>query len=143
MRQRIPASVITDATGTQIRLTMRSTGSAGIVVGECWFGLKGAGDFDFTGTQVQVTFNGGSTTASVGVNTDLVTDPITFAYTGTADLEIFYFFSGATSWTSYDGGGGASMVNGQKNSNDHGTTTGTGYSNTIAKNAFKLIEVLV
>lgn len=139
-RQRIGAAAISDATGSQVRLTIRSA-SGGAVVGECWFGKAGAGTFDFDGTQVQVTFGGGSTGASVGANTDIVSDPITFAYTGTVDLMAFYYFSGTTNLTFYPGmsGGG----NAQKNANDHGTTSASGYASSAFDNAMKLIEAFV
>lgn len=139
-RQRIGNAAITNLTGFKVRLTIQSA-TVGAVVGECWVGKAGAGTFDFDGSQVQATFNGGSAGATIGASTDLVTDPITMPYTGTDDLMAFYFFSGTTNLTFFPGmsGGG----NAQKNSNDHGTTTGTGYSTSAFDNAIKLIEAFV
>lgn len=142
MRQRIPASAITDVNGSQVRFTLRPTVSAGVNVSKMYVGLAGAGTYDFASTPTQAFF-GGSATGSVAAGTgSLVCDGVALAYTGTADLMVSVFFAAApaTSMTSY---AMTSGQNGQRVGDFASSVTVTGFSASAPTNVFQTVEGLV
>lgn len=142
MRQRIPASGLTDVNGSKVRFTIRSTGSASINITKMYVGLAGAGTYDFSAAPTQDHFGGSASGSVAAGGNDLVSDGVTLAYTGTADLMVSVYFtaSPATSLPTYNLTGSS---NGSKSGDDAVTTLGSGYSNSAFGMAFRVVEALV
>jgi len=138
IRQIIPATILSDVSGTKIRLTLQF-GNNGAIVDKMYIGKRGPGDaYDFDGGQVQL-FVGGSATYSFAANTPTLTDEATFSSDGTTNLVLAIYYSGLSD-IKYVATAGA--TNYQINGDDAATTDTTGYaSNGNILSSVDLIEV--
>lgn len=142
LRERLPASVLTDITGTQMRITLHAAVATQMVITKMYVGLKGAGNFDFAGVPVQILW-AGSPSKTVGGSTGAFTsDPFNIAYTGTADIVIAIYSNAPTSNNSY-----LSLPAPQtttvayKLGDDAITTIASGYTNAATGDVVEKIEV--
>lgn len=97
--------------GSKIRITFRGGGGSGFLFNECWIGTRGS-TFDLAATPTQVFF-GGNAYGGAAAGVDLVSDQVTFAVSGSADLVVsFWIGSGSyggsmKSWATSAGPGPA------------------------------------
>jgi len=97
-RQVLAAASLTDATGSQIRITLKGPASGQIAVTKMYVQVgAGSGSYAFSTTPVQV-FVGGSASFTVGTGATVLTDAVTLGYDGTHDIVISIYTSGATSY---------------------------------------------
>lgn len=99
LRETIAPADLVDLTGSQIRLTLRAGNAEGLTVTKARIGLEsGATNSNQYGAAPTViTFAGGSTSAVILAGASVVSDAITFSYTGTAGIVIALYFNGGGS----------------------------------------------
>ncbi len=82
--------------GSKVRITFNASSAANTTITSCYVGhaalVDGGGDFD--GTQVRVTFDGGSSSTTITANTSKVSDEITYTVDETKPLYVSMFFNG-------------------------------------------------
>jgi len=114
--------------GTQVRVTLSPSSGATMTIDAAYMGHAAvAGDaYDFDGTQVQITFNGGSTGFVAAINTPQVSDAMTYTYDRTKNFIISVHFSAVSATRSANNAPGY-----YKDAvNEAGTTDVTGYTTT-------------
>ena len=89
----IPASLLTDGTGTKIKITFKPGTGANSSILEAWVGHASvSGDpYDFDGNQVKLKF-GGNDYHTYVAGSDVVSDWVSFSFDGSKNLVIRYFF---------------------------------------------------
>lgn len=145
MRQRIPASALTDLSGTQLRFSFLGTGGTGVNIDALYFGPAAAGTgLDFAATPTQVLF-GGSGSGSIGAGgvIPLVSDGVVYAYNGTVDLMLAWHLAASPSSAQTICGGGTGFHAGFKSGNDASTVVASGYTDNGTNNWVKQVEALV
>lgn len=138
-RQVITAANLGSNNGDRLRVTFRSSSANPATITAAYIGAKGASAPNFDGTQVQITFNGGSASATIPTNTTLVSDPITYAFDRTKDLVISTELNGALRYVTSSTGYTRYVKNPATGEADD--TTVSGYSSdTTASYGIDLIE---
>jgi hypothetical protein len=142
LRERLPASVLTDIAGTQMRITLHAASGTQTVITKMYVGLKGAGNFDFATTPVQVLFSGSASKTVTAGSGPYTSDAFSLTYDGTSDLVIAIYSSAALNSNSY-----LSLAAPQtttvayKLGDDAITTTVSGYTNAATGDVVEKIEV--
>lgn len=141
-RQYIGAPVI-PKNGSKIRVTWHSSTAEGLKIAKAYIGLKGATTLDFAGTPTQITFGGGSTSGTVALDTDLVSDDITFAITTSNNIVISFWTDDPTadSFRNVNAAGVNFEYAFKSGGDDAATLTATGYTNIGDYQAIKAFEV--
>lgn len=138
LRQIIPTSAL--LAGSRIRLTVRSGTAGDANIGAMYIGAQGGGDaYDFAGTPTQVLFSGASGVV-VPQLSEVVSDQVVFAVSGSSPLVIATYFNSTTyigaraaitGWSGY-----------YKSGNDTTTVDATGYLAT-ANQAHMFVKIEV
>lgn len=143
LRQLIPAANVSTS-GNRARITFKggATGTENASVGACYIGHGApSGDaFDFESSPTQVLV-GASGTFTVNLNTEVVSDEITFSVDETKPLLISVFFNSAANDTvgsSVPGFGTAYFKGG---ADDSTTVNATGYSGSAGFRLVRRVEV--
>lgn len=90
VRQLFKAGNLADRTRSQIRLRLRSGATRGLNISKMYVGVASGVGLNFAAPPIQVRFAGAAGIV-VPVNTDIVSDPVTFAYSGTQDIIVSSF----------------------------------------------------
>lgn len=94
IRYIIPASDLTDGTGTTIQIHFGYYNTTWSIL-QCWVGHQATSGnaWDFDGNQVQLTFNGGSSSSgSISSSVGKDSDEVSFSYDGSKNLIISMYF---------------------------------------------------
>jgi hypothetical protein len=120
-------------TGNRIRFGLRSGTTEGATLNKAYVGVRGTGALDFAAAPTQVLF-GGNAGITVGVNTDILSDPVTLTVGASDDIIIaVYTSSGASSADQWrrNGSGQTGYGGGYKVGDDVTTLVASGYTNDI------------
>jgi hypothetical protein len=92
-----PASLST-APGTSkivVKIGVTAGTTAGLKITQAWIGeTGGAQEYDFNGSQVQLTFGGSPSFTLAGGAQSIVSDPVTFTYSASSKLVLAVDFNG-------------------------------------------------
>jgi hypothetical protein len=141
MRNAIAASLLTDMSATQMRITFTVFNGAGavLVFNHCYCNTRGSGTWDYSSAPVQVFWNGGSAGFSITAPASITSDPFSIAYDGTHDLIIGADMGTGSNFASHNSLAGTSI--GFKSGADGSTTIASGYSTDPQHCFVTLIEV--
>jgi hypothetical protein len=144
LRQSIPASVLTDMAGTEMRFLFGAHSGEAVTINKARIGLESGGSSQYAVAPTPITFNGGSASVVIPVGGRVMSDPVTLAYTGTANLAMALFLNGGSSsdWIATSTGSGLS-ANSYFKSGDDVDTVGalSGYGSLGTHSLFGRIEV--
>lgn len=141
-------SLLYSATANRVRLRfVPPSAGANLNITAVYFGHAAAAGnaFDFAGDQVQVTFNGGSTTVNVAAGTaSFYSDKITYKLDKTKGVVIAIAFAATADARGVATGAGANVGYSYKLGNDAATTVASGYTNATGRaNAVDDVEAYV
>lgn len=144
LRQLIPAANVSTS-GNRARITFKggATGTENASVGACFIGHGApSGDaFDFESAPTQVLV-GASGAFTVNLNTEVVSDEITFSVDETKPLLISVFFDSAANDTVGSAVPGFGTAYFKGGANDSTTLNATGYSGSSGFRLVRRVEVL-
>lgn len=108
------------------QVVQTGNGSNGVVIGNSYVcNQGGAQPYSCAAAPVQITWSGGSSGVTIGVNSSLASDYVRFTWNGSSNLVVTNYFSG-TSNIAYSSGG--SYVFYYKSASDASNQNPSGYS---------------
>ena len=135
LRQWYASGAISGTSGSQVRITLEASSTAGFVLVACYIGVgASSGDvYDFDTTPTQILFSG-IAGVTLGTGATVVSDAATFTILPSRSLVVSAYFSTATSIRSSAGTNYSLSRGYSKAGNDVTTVNATGYAAATSEN---------